>query len=53
MSGWMITVDTYNFVYLAFCVFTENNKLHFIFLKNCLTIYFKADAIVFPIILLP
>lgn len=39
-SGWMITVNTYDFVYLAFCVFTENNKLRFSFSQNCLTMYF-------------
>lgn len=52
-SGWMITVNTYDFVYLAFCVFTENNKLHFLFPQNCLTMYFEADASVFPTVSLP
>ena len=53
MSGWMSTVNTYSFVYLIFCVFTEKNKIHFLFPQNCLTIYFEADAIVFPTVLLP
>lgn len=30
VSGWMITVDTYGFVYLEFCVFTEKKNTLFL-----------------------